>query len=285
MLFGLFLSMYLTTVLGNLLIILAVTSDPHLHTPMYFFLSILSCVDSGFTSTTVPKMLVDIQSHSRTISYVGCLTQMSVFLIFGSMEVLLLTFMAYDRFVAICHPLNYLLIMNPHLCVSLVLISFVTSILESELHVLMALQITTFRVVEIRTFFCDPSQVLDLACVHSFTDNIIKYFIGTLFGFFLTLGTLFSYYKITTSLLRIPTSGGKYKAFSSCGSHLSVVCLFFGTGIGVYIGSAVSHSPRNIAVPSAMYTVVTPLLNPFIYSLRNRDIKRALRRLYKAASW
>ncbi|KAM4887902.1 olfactory receptor 7E178-like [Thomomys bottae] len=285
MLFGLFLSMYLITVLGNLLIILAVTSDPHLHTPMYFFLSILSYVDIGFTSTTVPKMLVDIQTHSRAISYAGCLTQMSVFLIFGSMEVLLLTLMAYDHFVAIYHPLNYLLIMNPRLCVSLVLISFVASILESQLHVLMALQITTFREVKIPNFFCDPSQVLDLACVHSFTDNIIKYFIGTLFGFFPTLGTLFSYYKITTSLLRIPTSGGKYKPFSTCGSHLSVVCLFFRTGIGVYIGSAVSHSPRNNAVPSAMYTVVTPRLNPFIYSLRNRDIKRALRRLYKAASW
>ncbi|KAM4889259.1 olfactory receptor 7E178-like [Thomomys bottae] len=285
MLFGLFLSMYLITVLGNLLIFLAVTTDPHLHTPMYFFLSILSCVDIGITSTTVPKMLVDIQSHSRAISYVGCLTQISVFLIFGSMEVLLLTVMAYDLIVAICHPLNYLLIMNPRLCVSLVLISFVASILESQLHVLMALQITIFREVEIPNFFCDPSQVLDLACVHSFTDNIIKYFIGTLFGFFPTLGTLFSYYKITTSLLRIPTSGGKYKPFSTCGSHLSVVCLFFGTGIGLYIGSAVSHSPRNIAVPSAMYTVVTPLLNPFIYSLRNRDIKRALKRLYKAESW
>ncbi|KAM4889254.1 olfactory receptor 7E178-like [Thomomys bottae] len=285
MLFGLFLSMYLITVVGNLLIIMAVTSDPHLHTPMYFFLSNLSLADIGFISTTVPKMLVDIHTHSRTISYAGCLTQMSIFLIFGCMDVLLLTAMAYDRFVAICHPLNYPLIMNPCLCVFLILLSFVTRTLEGQLHVWMVLQISIFREVEIPNFFCDPSQVLDLACVHSFTDNIIKYFIGTLFGFFPTLGTLFSYYKITTSLLRIPTSGGKYKAFSTCGCHLSVVCLFFGTGIVVYIGSAVSHSPRNIAMPSATYTVVTPLLNPFIYSLRNRDIKRALKRLYKAESW
>ncbi|KAM4887467.1 olfactory receptor 7E178-like [Thomomys bottae] len=256
--------MYLTTILGNLLIILAVSSDPHLHTPMYFFLCNLSLADICFTSTTVPKMLVNIQNHSKAISYGGCLTQMSLFLFFGCMDDMLLTVMAYDRFVAICHPLHYSVHLNPRCCRILVLVSAFFSVLNSQSHNILILQFTCFKSVEIPNFFCDPSQVLDLACVHSFTDNIIKYFIGTLFGFFPTFGTLFSYYKITTLLLRIPTLGGKYKAFSTCGSHLSVVCLFFGTGIGVYIGYAVSHSPKNIAVPSAMYTVVTPLLNPFI---------------------
>ncbi|MBZ3886570.1 Olfactory receptor 7E24 [Sciurus carolinensis] len=139
-LFGLFLSLYLVTVLGNLLIILALSSDSHLHTPMYFFLSILSLADIGFISTTVPKMIVDIQTHSKVISYVGCLSQMSLFIIFGCMDEMLLTVMAYDRFVAICHPLHYSVIMNPHLCGFLVLVSFGFRLLESQLHNLIALQ-------------------------------------------------------------------------------------------------------------------------------------------------
>ncbi|XP_077887912.1 olfactory receptor 7E24-like [Ictidomys tridecemlineatus] len=283
-LFGLFLSMYLVTVLGNLLIILAVSSDSHLHTPMYFFLSNLSLADIGFISTTVPKMLMNIQTHSRVISYVGCLTQMSLFAIFVCMDDMLLTVMAYDRFVAICHPLQYSVIMSPRLCGFLVLVSFLLSLLDSQLHSLMILKITSFKDVEISSFFCDPSQLLNLSCLNTFSDNIVKYLLAAIYSLFPISGILFSYYKIISSILRIPSSGGKYKAFSTCGSHLAVVCLFFGTASGVYLGSAVSHSPRNGAVASMMYTVVTPMLNPFIYSLRNRDIKRALRRLQAGRS-
>uniref|UniRef100_A0A8C9UTC2 G-protein coupled receptors family 1 profile domain-containing protein n=1 Tax=Spermophilus dauricus TaxID=99837 RepID=A0A8C9UTC2_SPEDA len=272
-LFGLFLSMYLVTVLGNLLIILAVSSDSHLHTPMYFFLSNLSFVDIGFISTTVPKMLVNILTHSRVISYVGCLTQMSLFGIFVCMDDMLLTVMAYDRFVAICHPLHYTVIMNPRLCGFLTLVSFLLSLLDSQLHNLMILQITSFKDVKISSFFCDPSQLLNLSCSDNFSDNIVKYFLAAIYGLFPISGIFFSYYKIIASILRIPSSGGKYKVFSTCGSHLAVVCLFYGTVVGVYLSSAVSHSPRKGAVASVMYTVVTPMLNPFIYSLRNRDIK------------
>nr|XP_027779501.1 LOW QUALITY PROTEIN: olfactory receptor 18-like [Marmota flaviventris] len=278
-LFGLFLSMYLVTVLGNLLIILAISSDSHLHTPMYFFLSNLSWADIGLTSTTVSKMIVNIQTHSRGISYVGCLTQMSFFLNFACMDDMLLTVMAYDRFVAICHPLHYPIIMNPRLCGFLVLGSFSISLFESQLHNLIALQSTTFKDVEISNFFCDPSQVLSLSCWDSFTNNLVMYLVGAIYGFFPLLGILFSYYKIVSSILKIPSSGGKYKAFSTCGSHLAVVCLFYGTAIGVYLGSVLSHSSRKGAVASVMYTAVTPMLNPFIYSLRNRDIKSALKKL------
>ncbi|KAM4889278.1 olfactory receptor 7E178-like [Thomomys bottae] len=284
LLFGLFLSMYLITVLGNLLIILAVTSDSHLHTPMYFFLSIFSLADIGFTSTTVPKMLVDIQTHSRAMSYVGFLTQMCLFTIFGCMDAMLLTVMAYDHFVAICHPLNYPLIMNSRLCVSLVLLSLVVNFLEGQLHVWMALRMTDLKELEIPNFFCDPSQILDLSCRDTLLNDVFKYVVAIIYGFPTIFGILLSYYKIISSVLRIPSSGGKYKAFSTCGSHLSVVCLFFGTALGVYVGSAVSHSPRGSAVSSVMYTVVTPFLNPFIYSLRNRELKRALSRLYKPAA-
>uniref|UniRef100_A0A8C9Q9U0 G-protein coupled receptors family 1 profile domain-containing protein n=1 Tax=Spermophilus dauricus TaxID=99837 RepID=A0A8C9Q9U0_SPEDA len=277
-LFGLFLSMYLVTVLGNLLIILAVSSDPHLHTPMYFFLSNLSLADISFISTTVPKMLVNIQTH--TISYVGCLTQMSFFIFFGCMDDLLLTVMAYDRFVAICHPLHYLIIMSPRHCGFLPLVSTLLSLLDSQLHSFMTLNITSFKDVEISNFFCDPSQLLNLSCSNTFSYNIVKYFLGAFYGLFPISGIIFSYYKIVSSIMRIPSLGGKYKAFSTCGSHLAVVCLFLGTASAEYLGSVASHSPRNDVVASVMYTVVTPMLNPFIYSLRNRDIKSALWRLY-----
>ncbi|XP_039080643.1 putative gustatory receptor clone PTE01 [Hyaena hyaena] len=281
LLFGLFLSTYLVSVLGNLLIILAVSSDPHLHTPMYFFLSNLSLADIGFTSTTIPKMIVDIQTQSRGISYVGCLTQMSFFMLFGCLDSLLLAVMAYDRFVAICHPLCYLVIMNPRLCGLLVLASLFISVLVSQMHNSIVLQLTYFKDVEISHFFCDPSQLLNLACSDTFSNNVVMYSVGAISGFLPISGIFFSYYKIVSSILRVPSTGGKYKAFSTCSSHLSVVCLFYGTGLGVYLSSAVSTSPRNGAVASVVYTVVTPMLNPFIYSLRNREIHRAMQRLFR----
>ncbi|XP_047386368.1 olfactory receptor 7E24-like [Sciurus carolinensis] len=273
--------MYLVTVLGNLLIILAVSSDSHLHTPMYFFLFNLSLADIGFISTTVPKMLVNIQTHSGVISFVGCLTQMSVFILFGCMDGTILTVMAYDRFVAICHPLHYPVIMNPHLCVRLVLVSFLFGLLDSQMHNLIATHFSYFENVNITTFFCDPSQVLSLSCSDTLTINILMYFIGTIYGCLPLLGIIFSYYKIISSILRIPSSGGKYKSFSTYGSHLSVVCLFYGTGTGVYLFSNKSSSTKKGIVASVMFTVVTPMLNPFIYSLNNRDVKGALRRLHR----
>uniref|UniRef100_A0A5F9D836 G-protein coupled receptors family 1 profile domain-containing protein n=1 Tax=Oryctolagus cuniculus TaxID=9986 RepID=A0A5F9D836_RABIT len=280
----LFLSVYLVTVLGNLLIILLIISDTHLHTPMYFFLCNLSLADMGFTSTTVPKMIVDVYTHSTVISYVGCLTQMSLFIIFGCMDDLILTVMAYDRFVAICHPLHYQVIMNPHRCGFLVSVSFFGSLLESLLHNLILLPVTCFKAVEISNFFCDPSQLLNLTCDDTFNHDIVMYLIGIVFGFFPISGILFSYYKIVSSILRVPSPDGKYKAFSTCGSHLLVVCLFYGSGLGVYLSASFSTSSRKSAVASLMYTMVTPMLNPFIYSLRNRDIKRALQRIVNRIS-
>ncbi|XP_014323262.2 olfactory receptor 18-like [Myotis lucifugus] len=276
--FSLFLSMYLVTMLGNLLIILAIGSDSRLHSPMYFFLSNLSMADIGFSSTTVPKVIWDIQTHSRAISYAGCLTQLSSLNFFGCLDSTLLTVMAYDRFVAICYPLHYLDIMNPHFCSLLLLVSFLISILDSQLHCLMISQLSFCTNMEIPHFFCDPPQLLKLACNDTSTNKILVYFIGAIFGGIPVSGILFSYYKIVSSILRISSSGGKYKAFSTCGSHLSVVCLFYGTGLGVYLSSTVSHFPRKAARASVVYAVVTPMLNPFIYSLRNRDIKRALQR-------
>ncbi|KAM4889385.1 olfactory receptor 7E24-like [Thomomys bottae] len=287
-LFGLLLSMYLITVLGNLLIILAITSDPHLHKPMYFFLSILSLADLGFISTTVPKMLVDLRNHSKSISYAGCLTQVSFFFFSGCLDSVLLAVMAYDRLVAICHPLHYSLIMipkmNPHLCGFLVLLSLFLSFLDSLLHCLMMLRLTFCTGIEIPSFFCDPSQLLKLACDYTSTKNLFIYLIGAFFGGIPASGILYSYIQIVSTVLRVPSARGKYKAFSTCGSHLSVMCLFYGTGLGVYCSSVVSDAPRKVMVASVGYTMVTPMLNPFVNSLKNKDIKRALWILvYKAA--
>ncbi|XP_053514617.1 LOW QUALITY PROTEIN: putative gustatory receptor clone PTE01 [Artibeus jamaicensis] len=281
LLFGLFLAMYLVTMLGNLLIILAVSSDSHLHTPMYFFLSNLSLADISFSSTTVPKMLENLQINSKSITYAGCVTQVTFFSLFGSLESLLLAVMAYDRLVAICQPLHYLVIMNPRLCGLCVLLSFSISLLFSQLNYLMVSQLIFCAYVEIPHFFCDASQLLNLACSDTSTNNILIHFFGALIGGVPLSGILFSYTRIVSSILRVPSSEGKYKAFSTCGSHLSVVCLFYGTGIGVYLSSTVSSSLRKGAVASVMYTVVTPMLNPFIYCLRNRDIKSALWRVIR----
>ncbi|VTJ89352.1 Hypothetical predicted protein [Marmota monax] len=190
------------------------------------------------------------------------------------------TVMAYDWFVAIRHPLHYSVIMNPHLCGFLVLVSVLFSLLESQLHNLIVLHFVYFKDVEISNFFCDASQILNVSCSDTFTKNAIMYFVGAISGFLPLSGIFYSYYKFVSSVLRIPSSSGKYKAFSTCGSHLAVVCLFYGTVVGLYIASTVSQSPRKISVFSLMYAVVIPMLNPFIYSLRNRDINNALWRLH-----
>uniref|UniRef100_G1PG31 Olfactory receptor n=1 Tax=Myotis lucifugus TaxID=59463 RepID=G1PG31_MYOLU len=271
---GVFLCMYLFTVLGNLLIIVAISSDSHLHTPMYFFLANLSFVDICFTSSTVPKMLVNVQAQSKNISYIGCLIQV-FFMIFGGMDNFLLTVMAYDRYVAICHPLYYTVVMNPRFCGILVLISWFVSLL----HTLLIRRLTFCVGTEIPHFFCELAEILKVACSDTLINNIILYVSAVFLGVLPLTGILFSYSKIVSSLMRISSAGGKYKAFSTCGSHLSVVSLFYGTGLGVSLSSALTHSSLQNSVASVMYTLVTPMLNPFIYSLRNKDVKGALRRL------
>uniref|UniRef100_A0A4X1UL51 Olfactory receptor 7D4-like n=1 Tax=Sus scrofa TaxID=9823 RepID=A0A4X1UL51_PIG len=284
-LFGLFLSMYLVTVLGNLLIILTVSSDSHLHTPMYFFIANLSFVDICFVSTTVPKMLVNIQSQSRDISYVGCLTQVYFFMAFVGVDDFLLTVMAYDRFVAICHPLHYMVIMNARLCDLLVLMCWFVVLSISLFHILLMVRLTFCVGTEIPHFFCELAQLLKAACSDTLINDICLYVATALLGVFPLTGILFSYSQIVSTLMKMASTEGKYKAFSTCGSHLSVVSLFYGTSLGVYLTSAVTHSPRRISIASVMYTVVTPMLNPFIYSLRNKDVKGALGRLLRRSAF
>ncbi|XP_012789615.1 olfactory receptor 7A17-like [Sorex araneus] len=278
--FVIFLSMYLITVLGNLLIILAIVSDSHLHVPMYFFLSNLSFVDICFTSTTIPKMLVNIQTENKAITYAGCITQMNFYLLFGCLEVSLLSVMAYDRFVAICHPLHYMVIMNPRLCGQLVLVgSWFPSALNSLIQSVMTLQLSFCTDVEIPNFYCELKQMIQLACSDTFLNNVVMYFASVLLGSCLG-GILYSYSKIFSSIHRISSAQGKFKAFSTCASHLSVVSLFFCTSLTMYFSSATTHNSQSGSISSVMYAVVTPMLNPFIYSLRNKDIKMALQAFF-----
>ncbi|XP_075392143.1 olfactory receptor 7G2-like [Tenrec ecaudatus] len=279
--FSLFLSIYLVTVLGNLLFVLAVTSDSHLHTPMYFFLANLSFTDICFSTSTIPKILVSIQSQNQSITYAGCLTQAGFVLFFCSLESFLLSIMAYDRYVAICHPLRYTTIMNPHFCCLLILFSLLNSLVNGLIHTLMLLRLSFCTNLEIPYFFCEVVQVVKVACSDTLINNIVLYFGVSLLGAVPFSGILFSYTKIVSSILRMPSAGGKYKAFSTCGSHLSVVSLFYGTAVGAYFCSTFTRSIRETAVTSIMYTVVTPMMNPFIYSLRNRDIKGALRNIIR----
>uniref|UniRef100_A0A4W2G9W6 Olfactory receptor 7A17-like n=1 Tax=Bos indicus x Bos taurus TaxID=30522 RepID=A0A4W2G9W6_BOBOX len=270
LIFGLFLTMYLITVFGNLLIFLAVSSDSHLHTPMYFFLSNLSFVDICFISTTIPKMMWNIQMQRKVITYEGCINQIYFLLLFAGLDDFLLTVMAYDRFVAICHPLHYTVIMNSRLCGLLVLVSWMMSALNSLIQILMMLRLSFCRVPEIPNFFCELNQVVRSACS-------VMYFAAVLLGGGPFVGILYSYSKIVSSIRRILSAQGKYKAFSTCASHLTVVSLFYCMMLGVYLSSAATHNAHSSATASVMYTVITPMLNPFIYSLRNKDMKRALK--------
>ncbi|XP_040846039.1 olfactory receptor 7A10-like [Ochotona curzoniae] len=281
LIFMLFLSMYLVTVSGNLLIVLAILSDPHLHTPMYFFLANLSLVDVCFTSTTVPKMLVNIQMQSQAISYADCITQMFFFLLFGSLDDFLLAVMAYDRFVAICHPLHYTVIMNSQLCVQLALVCWVIGVLNALMQSLLVLRLSFCTHLEIHHFFCEINQVVHRACSDTFLNDLMMYLAAVLLAGGPLAGILYSYSQIASSIRAISSAQGKYKAFSTCASHLSAISLFYGTIIGVYLSASAAPSSASTAAASVMYTVVTPMLNPFIYSLRNTDMKRALKRLIR----
>ncbi|XP_051011735.1 putative gustatory receptor clone PTE38 [Acomys russatus] len=277
--FYLFLSIYLITTLGNLLIILAVISDSQLHTPMYFFLSNLSFNDICLITTTIPKMLVNIQAQHQTITYTGCLSQVYLILNFAGIENCLLAVMAYDRYVAICHPLKYTVIMSQYFCIMSLFFSLVLSTVHALFHTLMVLLLSFCTEIEIPHFFCELAQIIKLACSDNFINYLLVYTVSVLFFGVPVFGIILSYIQIVSSVLRMSSLGGKYKAFSTCGSHLSVVSLFYGTGFGVHISSAFTDSPRKTVMASVMYTVVTQMLNPFIYSLRNKDMKKAFRKI------
>ncbi|XP_042139372.1 olfactory receptor 1-like isoform X2 [Peromyscus maniculatus bairdii] len=278
--YALFMAMYLTTILGNLIIIILIQLDSHLHTPMYSFLSNLSFSDLCFSSVTMPKLLQNMQSQVPSIPYAGCLTQMYFFLLFGDLESFLLVAMAYDRYVAICFPLHYTSIMSPKLCVSLVLLSWVLTTFHAMLHTLLMARLSFCEDNVIPHFFCDMSALLKLSCSDTHVNELVIFITGGLVLVIPFVLILVSYARIVATILKVPSAQGIHKAFSTCGSHLSVVSLSYGTVIGLYLCSSSNHSTVKESVMAMMFTVVNPMLNPFIYSLRNRDIKGALGRVF-----
>ncbi|XP_040591601.1 olfactory receptor 50-like [Mesocricetus auratus] len=273
----LFLIMYLTTVLGNLLIILLIRLDSHLHTPMYFFLSHLAFTDISFSSVTAPKMLMNMLTHSQSISYAGCISQVYFFLFFGDLDSFLLTSMAYDRYVAICQPLHYTTIMSQNLCVLLVAVSWVLSFASALVHTLLLARLSFCGANTLSHFFCDLSALLKLSSSDTTINELVIFTVGMVIITVPLICILVSYGRIGATILRTPSAKGISRALSTCGSHLCVVSLYYGAIIGLYFFPSSSNTNDKDVIVAVLYTVVTPMLNPFIYSLRNRDMKGALR--------
>ncbi|XP_020006786.2 olfactory receptor 1A1-like [Castor canadensis] len=272
--FILFLFIYSITLIGNMLIILAILSDIHLHNPMYFFLANLSLVDIFFSSVTIPKSLMNHLLGSRDISFLGCLTQMYFMIAFSNTDSYILAAMAIDRAVAISSPLHYATIMSPRLCILLVVGSWVVGNTNSFPHTLLTAHLSFCGSKEVASFYCDLALLLKLSCSDIYF-NVKIMFLGLVVFSLPFLCIIISYVQVFSTVLRVPSMKGTLKAFSTCGSHLTVVSLYYGTVMGMYFRPLSSYNLKD-AVITVMYTAVTPMLNPFIYSLRNREMKAAL---------
>ncbi|KAM9034656.1 olfactory receptor 2D2-like [Sarcophilus harrisii] len=274
-LFIIFLLLYLCSVLGNGLIIILICLDFHLHTPMYFFLSMLSLLDMGYITTTVPQMLVHLLSRSKLISFAGCWLQMDVFGALGLTEAILFVVMAYDRYIAICFPLRYMLILNWNLCVQLLAGTWVSGFFFSLVHTFFTMRLPFCGPNIVNHYLCEGPSVRSLACMDTHLIEMVDF----IMSIFMVLGPvtliLASYVRITMAILKIKSTQGRYKAFSTYASHLIVVILFYGPGIYIYMRPNSSYSPEKDKQISLFYNVFTALLNPVVYSLRNKDIKAA----------
>ncbi|XP_075415647.1 olfactory receptor 1Q1-like [Tenrec ecaudatus] len=283
-LFLLFLFMYAINILGNFAIITLIISAPHLHTPMYIFLSNLALADICFTSTTVPKMLQNVFSTTKAISYMGCLAQAYFFICFAAMENFLLAVMAYDRYIAICHPFQYSMILTKMLCAQMVVVCHVLSHLHALLHTLLMGRLVFCDANRIPHFFCDLYPLMKISCSSTHLNTLMIHTEGVIVINGALAFIIVSYACIISAILRIPSANGKWRAFSTCGSHLTVVAIFYGTLTWVYFRPLSSYSVATGRIVTVMYTVVTPMLNPFIYSLRNADVKRAYKR-WRSRPW
>ncbi|XP_037377264.1 olfactory receptor 10AG1-like [Talpa occidentalis] len=276
LLFGLFLIIYAFILMGNSLIITITKVDPSLHTPMYFFLRNFSFLEICYVSVTLPRLLADLWRKYGNISFLACAIQMYFFLILADTECFILTAMAYDRYVAICYPLLFPVIMNNRLCVQLALVCWTAAI---PIHIGSTSVIFTLPFCEnnqMNHFFCDVPPIVQLVCGDTFVIEMLTYVIAVLVVTIPFLLILVSYVKIISTILKLPSATGRTKAFSTCSSHLMVVTLFFGSGIIVYLRPKSTHSSGMDKYFSLFYTILTPLFNPIIYCLRNKDVMMAL---------
>ncbi|KAM4664091.1 olfactory receptor 5V1-like [Discoglossus pictus] len=276
--FLLFLVIYTITLSGNILLIIVVRIDSRLQTPMYFFLSNLSFIDICFSSSVVPKILVNTLAQDKSISFLGCAAQMYFSLALGASECIILAVMAYDRYIAICKPLHYNTIMNKVFCICLAATSWTVSFLNSVIHAFFTFRLPYCKSNHVNHFFCEMPPLFRLSCKDTLFNEIAVYISGGLIALFSFVLTLLSYVNIIPTILKIPSTKGRHKAFSTCASHLTVVSLYYGTIIFMYLRPRHSYFPKRDRAVSILYTVITPMLNPIIYSVRNKDVKRTLRK-------
>ncbi|XP_069468396.1 olfactory receptor 2D3-like [Ambystoma mexicanum] len=276
-LFVLFLFIYLTSLMGNLLIITVTQMDSCLHTPMYFFLSNLSFLDITYTSIIVPKMLALFLSTRKTISYIGCMTQVYIYLFLGETECLLLVVMAYDRYVAICNPLRYAVIMSKMACFKMAGISWMCGLVISLTDIVITLKLPFCGPNQIDHFFCEIPVLLKLACADILLNEVVMVAGGSFLLLIPLTLILISYFRIISTILRMQSVESRHRAFSTCGSHLIVVSIFYGTAMYMYMRPRSKNSASDKAF-SVFYTIITPMINPLIYSLRNKDVKRAIKK-------
>ncbi|KAK7805838.1 hypothetical protein U0070_003893 [Myodes glareolus] len=274
-LFIVFLLIYLGSVMGNGLIIMLICLDTHLHTPMYFFLCILAMLDTGYITTTMPQMLVHLIAHSHTISFAGCWIQMYVFGALAATESMLFVVMAYDRYVAICYPLHYTVILNSGLCIELASGSSVCGFLSALLHTFFTMRLPYCGPNKINHYFCEGPSVLSLACMDTHLIEMVDQVLSILMCLIPISLIMTSYIHIAEAILKIKSTQARCKAFSTCASHLAVVTLFYGPASYIYMRPNSSYSPERDKQISLFYNTFTALLNPVVYSLRNKDIKRA----------
>ncbi|NXT00578.1 O1052 protein, partial [Jacana jacana] len=280
-LFAVFSLLYGMTLLGNLGMILLIRCDPHLHTPMYFLLGNLSFLDICYSSTVTPNLLLSFLTASRGISYGGCLTQYSFFALFATTEMFLLASMAYDRYVAVCNPLLYTVIVTKKVCILLTAGSYLGGAANSLVHTYGLLRLSFCRSNVIDHFFCDLLPLLNLSCSDTHLNELLVSVLGALIEATTFTVVIVSYCFIIAMVLRIPSAKGRQKTFSTCASHLTAVFTFHGTILFMYFRPRSSCSQSSDKAISVLYTVAIPLLNPLIYSLRNSDVKRAARKLLR----
>ena len=280
-LFGVFLVVYLVTLIGNAMIIVIISLEQSLHVPMYLFLLNLSVVEVSFSAVIMPEMLVVLSTEKSSISFVSCFAQMYFILLFGVTECFLLGAMAYDRFAAICHPLSYPMIMNKSVFMKLVMFSWVSGIMVATVQTSWVFSFPFCGPNEINHISCETPAVLELACEDTFLFEIYAV-TGTVLlimvPFFLIL---LSYIRVLFAILKMPSTTGRQKAFSTCASHLTSVTLFYGTASMTYLQPKSGYSPETKKLISLVYSLLTPVLNPLIYSLRNSEMKRALMKLWR----
>ncbi|KAM6178462.1 olfactory receptor 6B2-like [Rhynchocyon petersi] len=277
-LFLIFLLTYLFVLLENLAIILTVWSSTSLHRPMYYFLSSLSSLEIFYVSNIIPKMLDGFLLQRKRISFVGCMTQLYFFISLVCSECVLLACMAYDRYVAICHPLRYHVIMTTVLCVQLIVFSFVSAFTVSMIKVYFISRATFCGSNVLNHFFCDISPILKLACTDFSTAELVDFILAIVILVFPLVATVLSYGHITLAVLRIPSGTGRWRAFSTCASHLTVVTMFYVAMLFIYVRPQAIDTRSSNKFISAVYTVLTPIMNPLIYCLRNTEFKEALKK-------